>query len=142
MSKTNEEIEQFIYDALAPLLAKGVREEEVITGDLYPEDCRPLDSRLEDAVIAVADGFPDQIQTGRARVNIYVPDIDCGFGRKVKDKGRCQQVASLDKEIVRLLNAASDQYYWRMFRNTATFAEPDIEQHFVNVNLSFKFNNE
>ncbi len=142
MSKTNEEIEQFIYDALAPLLAKDVREEETISGDLYPEDCRPLDSQLEDAVIAVGEGFPDQIQTGRARVNIYVQDIDCGFGRKVKDKQRCQEVAALDKEILRLLKAADDQYHWRLARNTATIADPSIGQHFVNVTLAFNFNNE
>ena len=139
---TNEEIEQFIYDALAPLLAKEARQEDVISGDLYPEDCRPMDSDKEDAVIAIGEGFPDQIQTGRARVNIYVPDIDCGFGRKVKDKERCQQVASLEGEVLRRLNAASDQFLWTRFRTTATIADPDIEQHFVNINLSFKRNNE
>ena len=92
MSKTNEDIEQFIYDALAPLLAKDVRTEDVISGDLYPEDCRPLDSKLEDAVIAVGEGFPDQIQTGRARINIYVADIDCGFGRKVKTRNGARRL--------------------------------------------------
>ena len=143
MSKTNEDIEQFIYDALAPLLAKGVkRETDVISGDLYPEDCRPLDSQLEDAVIAVADGDPSQIQTGRARINIYVPDIDCGFGRKVKDKERCTAVAALDTQILAMLKAYSNQYRWRFFRTTATIADPDIEQHFVNINLAFNFNNE
>jgi len=141
MTKTNEEIEQFVYDALAPLLSKE-QNTDVISGDLYPEDCRPLDSKLEDAVIAVGEGLPDQIQTGRVRVNIYIPDIDCGFGRKVKDKERCEAVSALDKSIVDLLNAASNQYIWKLFRTTATFAEPDIEQHFVNINLSFKFNNE
>lgn len=142
MSMTSEDIEQFVYDALAPLLAKGTRAEDVISGDLYPEDCRPLDSQLEDAVIAVADGFTEQIQTGRVRVNIYVPDMDCGFGRKVKDKDRCTVVASLDKDILRLIKSASNQFTWKFFRTTKTFAEPDIEQHFVNVNLSFKLNNE
>lgn len=142
MAKNNEEIEQFIYDALAPLLAKGTRTKDVISGDLYPEDCRPMDSNLEDAVIAVGEGFPDQIQTGHARLNIYVPDIDCGFGRKVKDKGRLEQLSALDGEIVSLLNAASTQFLWSLFRTTATIADPNIEQHFVNVNLSFKYNNE
>lgn len=143
MTKTNEEIEQFIYDALAPLLAKGVeREKDVISGDLYPEDCRPLDSKLEDAIIAVGDGLPHQIQTGHARLNIYVPDIDCGFGRKVKDKDRCQELAALDGQILALLNAADNQYLWELFRTTATIADPAIEQHFINVNLTFKRNNE
>lgn len=142
MIMTNEDIEQFVYDALAPLLAKDVRTEDIISGDLYPEDCRPLDSRLEDAVIAVGEGFPEQIQTGRVRLNIYVPDIDCGFGRMVKDKERCTQVAGLDGEILELLNAASDQFLWTFFRTTSTYADPDIGQHFVNVNLAFKRNNE
>jgi len=141
MTQTGEDLEQYVYDALAPLLSResGVG---VISGDLYPEDCRPMDSDKEDAVIAVGEGYPRQIQSGHVRVNIYVPDIDCGFGRKVKDKGRCQELASLDKEIVRLLNNASPQYLWRLFRTTRTFAVPEIEQHFINVNLSFKFNNE
>lgn len=141
MIQTGEDLEQYVYDALAPLLSHE-QGAGVISGDLYPEDCRPMDSDKEDAIIAVGEGDPSQIQSGHVRINIYVPDIDCGFGRKVKDKGRCQDIASLDKEIVRLLNAASPQYLWRLFRTTRTFAEPDIDQHFVNVNLAFKFNNE
>ena len=141
MTQTNEDIEQFVYDALAPLFSKE-NGAGIITGDLYPEDSRPLDSRLEDAVIAVGEGSPDQIQTGSVRVNVYVPDIDCGFGRKVKDKGRCQLIASYDKAVLMLLKEASNQYSWKLAHNTRTFAEPDIEQHFVNITLKFKFNNE
>lgn len=142
MTKTNEDIEQFVYDALAPLLAKDKRLTEVISGDLYPEDCRPLDSDKEDAVIAVGEGIPDQIQSGRVRINIYVPDIDCGFGRKVKDKERLTALSQLDTAILDSLNNADNQYLWRLFRTTATIADPDISQHFVNVNLAFKRNNE
>ena len=130
-----------MHDALAPLLASGTG---TISGDLYPEDCRPLDSRLEDAVIAVSNGLAGQIQSGRARVNIYVPDIDCGFGRKVKDKGRLETLSLLDTTIVGLLNAADSDYRWGLFATTATIADPAISQHFVNVNLEYEcvtFNN-
>ena len=137
MIVTNEEIEQFVYDALAPLLSKE-QGERVISGDLYPEDCRPLDSQEEDAVIAVGTGFAEQIQSGRVRLNIYVPDIDNGTGRKVKDKNRCEAVSKLDTEIVQLLNDADTDSRWKLFQTTATFAEPEIEQHFVNVNLQFE----
>ena len=137
MIATNEEIEQFVYDALAPLLSRE-QGEGVISGDLYPEDCRPLDSKEEDAVIAVGTGFAEQIQSGRARLNIFVPDIDNGTGRKVKDKTRLEAISRLDSEIVRLLNEADTDYRWKLFQSTATFAEPDIEQHFVNVNLQFE----
>lgn len=137
MIKTNEDIEQFIYDALAPLLSQAGGA-GAISGDLYPEDCRPLDSQAEDAIIAVSDGLPGQVQSGRARLNIYVPDIDCGFGRKVKDKARCEAIARLDTEMLRLLNAADSDYRWDLFATTATIAAADIEQHFVNVNLEFE----
>lgn len=136
--KTNEQIEQTIWDALAPLLSQE-QGAGTITGDLYPEDCRPLDSKFEDAVIAVADGYPGQVQSGRARLNIYVPDIDAGLGRKVKDKGRLEELSKLDTVIVDMLNAADTDYRWGMFATTATIAAPDIEQHFVNINLEFDF---
>ena len=137
MIVTNEEIEQFVYDALAPLLSKE-QGNGVISGDLYPEDCRPLDSKDEDAVIGVGTGFADQIQSGRVRLNIYVPDIDNGSGRKVKDKGRCEELSRLDSQIVQLLNAADTDYLWKLFQTTATISDPEIEQHFVNVNLQFE----
>lgn len=136
--KTNEQIEQTIWDALAPLLSKE-QGAGTITGDLYPEDCRPLDSKLEDAVIAVADGYPGQVQSGRARINIYVPDIDAGLGRKVKDKGRLEELSQLDTVIVDMLNAADTDYRWGLFATTATIAVPDIGQHFVNINLEFDY---
>jgi len=134
--KTNEQIEQFIWDALAPLLSKE-QGAGTISGDLYPEDCRPLDSKLEDAVIAVSNGFPGQVQSGRARLNIYVPDIDCGYGRKVKNKGRLEELSRLDTVIVDMLNASDTDYLWGLFATTATIAAADIEQHFVNINLEF-----
>ena len=51
-------------------------------------------------------------------------------------------IAALDTQILALLKAYSNQYRWRFFRTTATIADPDIEQHFVNINLAFNFNNE
>lgn len=134
--KTNEQIEQFIWDTLAPLLSKE-QGTGIISGDLYPEDCRPLDSELEDAVIAVSSGYPGQTQSGRARLNIYVPDIDAGLGRKVKDKGRLEELSKFDKVVVNMLNAADTDYLWDMFATTATIADPNIKQHFVNINLEF-----
>lgn len=135
--KTNEQIEQFIWDTLAPLLSKE-QGTGIISGDLYPEDCRPPDSQLEDAVIAVSGGFPGQIQSGRARLNIYVPDTDNGSGRKVKSKGRLEELSMLDATVINMLNAADTDYLWDTFAPTATIAEPDIGQHFININLEFE----
>ena len=124
-------IEKEIYAVLAPLLSGR------ITGNLYPPDCRPLDSNLEDAVITVSNASAEQIQEGRARLNIYVPDIDNGSGRLVPNKGRIEELALLDEEVVAALNDADTDYSFDLFQATESIADPNIKQHFVNINLEF-----
>lgn len=125
-------IEQHIYDALAPFFVGK------LSGTLYQSDCRPLDSKLEDAVITVSNASADQVQEGRARLNIFIPDIDNNSGRLVPNKTRLDEIASLDEEIVSLLNEANTDYSFDLFQATATIAEPNTNEHFVNINLSFK----
>lgn len=124
-------IEQDIYAALEQFFAGK------ISGSLYPSDCRPLNSQLEDAVITVSNASAEQIQAGRARLNIYVSDIDNGSGRYVPDLGRLEELALLDEEIVAILNEANTDYRFGLFQATAKIADPGIKQHFVNVNLEF-----
>lgn len=110
-----------------------------ITGSLYPSDCRPLNSQLEDAVITVSSASAEQIQEGRVRLNIYVPDIDNNSGRLVPDKERLEELASLDEEVLAVLNDADTDYDFDLFQATASIADPNIKQHFVNINLEFKY---
>lgn len=110
-----------------------------ITGSIYPSDCRPLNSQLEDAIITVSSASAEQIQEGRARLNIYVPDIDNNSGRLVPDKERLEELAALDEEVVAYLNDADTDYDFDLFQATASIAAPDIKQHFVNINLEFKY---
>lgn len=126
-------IEQEILTVLEPLFAGR------ITGGIYPSDCRPLNSQLEDAVITVSSASAEQIQEGRARLNIYVPDIDNNSGRLVPDKERLEELAALDEEVVAYLNDADTDYDFDLFQATASIAAPDIKQHFVNINLEFKY---
>ena len=126
-------IEQEILAALEPLFAGR------ISGNIYPSDCRPLDSKLEDAIITVSSASAEQIQEGRARLNIYVPDINNNSGRLVPDKERLEELALLDEEVVAVLNEANTDYYFDLFQATASIADPDIKQHFVNINLEFKY---
>ena len=126
-------IEQEILAALEPLFAGR------ISGNIYPSDCRPLDSKLEDAIITVSSASAEQIQEGRARLNIYVPDINNNSGRLVPDKERLEELALLDEEVVAVLNEANTDYFFDLFQATASIADPDIKQHFVNINLEFKY---
>ena len=106
---------------------------------LYPSDCRPLNSQLEDVVITVSSASAEQIQEGRARVNIYVPDIDNNSGRLVPDKERLEELAALDEEVLAILNDADTDFDFELFQATAAIADPNIKQHFVNINLEFKY---
>lgn len=131
--KTALAIEQDVFNVLEPFFVGKV------TGNLYPSDCRPLNSRLEDAVITVSSASAKQIQEGRVRLNIYVPDIDNNSGRLVPDKERLEEIAAYDEDIVKLLNEADTDYLWDLFQATASIADPDIKQHFININLEFKY---
>lgn len=126
-------IENEVFDALEHLF------EGRISGSLYPRDCRPIDSKLEDAVILVSNVSAGQIQEGRARLNIYVPDIDNGYGRLVPDIGRLEEIAAIDEEVVACLNEYDTDYEFGLFQATSTIAAPDINQHFVNINLEFRY---
>jgi hypothetical protein len=126
-------IEDDIYNTLVDVLPG------IIKGALYKKGTRPLDSSSEDAVIAISGGDSEQIQTIRAHINIYVPDINNGTGNLVEDKTRLKELADHDETIVEALNnALFEEYSFRLYKLTDSFAEPDMKQHFVNVNLEIE----
>lgn len=134
MGKKNAlKIEDDIYNVLVDVFPC------IISGTLYKEGTRPTDAQTEDAVIIVSGGDVEQIQTGRAHINIYVQDIDNGSGNLVGDKDRLTELSDCDETIVEALNnALFEEYSFRLNKMTDTFAERDINQHFVNVNLEFE----
>lgn len=134
MGKKNAlKIEDDIYKVLVDVFPG------IIGGTLYKEGTRPLDASTEDAVIIVSGGDTEQVQTVRAHINIYVPDVDNGSGNLVEDKTRLAELSDYDETIVETLNnVLFEEYSFRLNKITDTFAEPDINQHFVNVNLEFE----
>lgn len=130
--KSTTQIEQEMYEVLEPFMTGK------INGGFYQSDCRPGDSAEEDAVLTVTYASASQVQTGRAKLNIYVPDIDCGSNRAVPDKARLQKLTQLDEAIIELLNAADTDYLYSLSQATHTLAEPETQQHFVNINIEFQ----
>lgn len=136
--KTAIEIEEMMYSALESCF------EGKISGTLYKEGCRPLDSELEDAVIAVGKTSAEQIQTGRAIINIYAPDIDNNSKRLVPDKSRLTELAKMKDDLLDVLNSADTDYLFVLADAPEAVSASDIKQHFVNINLDFEcitFNN-
>lgn len=134
MGKKNAlKIEDDIYNALVDVFPG------IISGTLYKEGTRPIDATTEDAVIIVSGGDAEQVQTGRAHINIYVSNIDNGSGNLVADKDRLAELSNYDETIVEVLNnALFAEYTFRLYKMTEAFPEVDINQHFVNVNLEFE----
>lgn len=134
MGKKNAlKIEDDIYKALVGVFPG------IISGTLYKEGTRPLDATTEDAVIIVSGGDAEQVQIGRAHINIYVRDMDNGSGNLVEDKDRLTELSAYDEIIVEALNnALFEEYSFHLYKMTDCFAESDINQHFVNVNLEFE----
>ena len=105
MKKGTSQIEQEIFDVLESFFSG------VIGGTVYMQGCRPLDAETEDVVIAVTSGTADQIQIGRARVNIYIPDIDNNSGSLVPNKERIQELERFDSAVVVALNTVLFEEY-------------------------------
>lgn len=133
MKKGVSRIEQDIFNVLENFFSG------VINGSVYMKGCRPLDAKAEDAVIVVTGGSADQIQTGRARVNIYVSDIDNNTGSLMPDKTRLQELEPFDSVVVVALNTAlCEEYEFSLFKMTETIKAEGINQHFININLEFE----
>ena len=130
--KATSRIEQEMFDALETFFVGK------ISGNFYPSDCRPADSKVEDAVLTVSKATADQIQEGRARINVFVPDIDNGTGRPVPDKERLDELSSLDELIIDTLNNSDTDYCFDLSQATETVNAVDIKQHFVNIEIEFK----
>jgi hypothetical protein len=125
-------IENEMYNALYTFISSQIK------GTFYPSGMRPAEALSEDAVLTVSNATADQIEEGRARLNIYVPDIDCGLSAKVMDKARLIALGALDSQIIDVLNAANTDYLFDLFQATETIAVPDKEEHFANIGIHFQ----
>lgn len=121
-----------MYAALEELMGSTIR------GTFYPSELRPIEAKTEDAVLTCSNATAGQIQEGRARLNIYVPDINNGGESLVPDKGRLAELEAITDTVVEKLNEADTAYTFDLFQATATIAVPGKSEHFVNIGIHFK----
>lgn len=130
--KNSIDIQQHIYKTIRDYV------ESKITGKVYLQGCRPLNSTLEDAVIGVSTISGGQVQDGRARINIYCADINAGGKRLVPNLSRLHELSAMTNTIVEMLEDADAEYEWNVFQAPQIEAELDIKQHFVSIGLEFR----
>ena len=121
-----------MYAALEELMGSTIR------GTFYPSELRPIEAKTEDAVLTCSNATAGQIQEGRARLNIYVPDINNGGASLVPDKARLMELEAIDEQVLQTLNDSCTAYIFDKFQSTATIAVPERNEHFVNIGIHFK----
>lgn len=109
-----------------------------ISGDIYYEGDRPADSNKEDIVINTVTLTQDyHPQLGDSNVNIYVPDSIITIGGKqqrVVNRARLKQLTELAIQAIRDSRVKGLKANLRWQR---TLQEPDINQTFVNIRISW-----
>lgn len=128
------------FDADA-ILYKLLRDSSVkaeISGGIYYEGDRPADSDKEDIIINTVtltqDFYP---QLGDSNVNVYVKDSIINIGGKqqrVVNRARLKQLTELVIGVIRDSRVKGLKANLRWQR---TLQEPDINQTFVNIRISW-----
>ena len=131
--KSTIRIEMEMYNVLETLMGKTIK------GQFYPGSTiqRPDTATSEDAVLTVSSADAEQIEQGIARLNIYVPDIDCGMPTKVGNTGRLDELAAADEEVVDTLNGADTDYLFALKQATQVLSVPGKSEHLVNITMRF-----
>ncbi len=141
MVKTSEAIEADVY-----ALIKQSELAKVISGKVYRDGKRPNNSNKEDIIVifqtainifqtAIKEGF---YQIGAVNVNVYVPDLLKGSNTYSKNITRCRELGRLCANFVASLQTGA--YWFKTTKIIQTYDEPKINQHFININLEFRYN--
>lgn len=133
MKKTASEIEADIYKIVQNSILKSA-----VTGGVFLDGLRPENSNKEDIIISFMTGIFDIFhQEGKVNINVYVPDKESS-GILCKDTKRCREIERVCQVFCDTL--ASGAYKFTLGRMIQVFKESTINQHFVNVQLNFKYN--
>ena len=129
-TKTEQEIERDFYSFVknSPL---GIS----IKGKVYRDEMRPANAKSEDLIVKFYTGVDGQIQTGTVIIDIYVPDIANGDGRKVKNSPRIAELQRLVLEFVE--NNENTEYQMETELSPYTIPSEEIEQHEIKTRIKF-----
>jgi len=97
-----------------------------------------IDPTKEYIVISVLTGQNGQFQTNVLNVNIYVPDINDGSGKKVQNVSRIRTLSDLANDA--LNEVIAGEYRFRL-RKMPIFKVADFKQHAINCSIFFEILN-
>lgn len=114
---------------------------KTVNGQVYLDGYRPRDSRKEDIVIIFTEGASEQIQSGTVTVLVFCEDIDpYDNGVMVADGARLEQLEQASLQWTQTLNTNGSPYHFKLASAIASYPyDEDAEQHFVSVQLRYKY---
>lgn len=133
-----EKLEKVLYD-----IAKAFNTDYLnVGGGVYYRGLRPfhdnISSYQEDIVIAFLTGTSGDIQKGTCLLNVYIPNVQANSGIFYQDKQRCAAIAEALESFPKFANDNADGIYFKQSDMIYTFAEENINQHFVSLKMEFK----
>lgn len=112
----------------------------VITGGIY-KGRRPADSELEDIVINTITTGDGTRQFGVSNVNIYVKDIQATIAGRQQFLMNTARLITLTNVVKPFLEETDGNDFALWIESTRPAAEPEINQHFINIRIEFQFIN-
>lgn len=135
--KTTFDTDNILYGILSKSPLKNA-----ISGGIYKEGDRPVDSMDEDVVInnitLTQDHHP---QLGVSNVNIYVPDIYIETKRGRQMAQNRKRLSVLTEMVMRTLRTAKVHGLALTVEEQTILRESEIEQHYVNIRISWNIQN-
>ncbi|WP_314810433.1 hypothetical protein [Capnocytophaga granulosa] len=128
MKKGGTQIEKDVFDTFKAQIGAFIR------GDVYLQGTRPHNSFEEDCVIGFLTGIDKDIQEGKVNINFYVPKINTGGQKNVKNIARILEIEAF---ICSLVTLTTDEYRFYQEQTISSFEEDD-KQTLVNVVLRYK----
>lgn len=133
MEKTSKQIEKDVYRIISNSEMKGA-----IGGTIYRHGMRPKNATTEDVVVKFLTGIDGQEQSGIVLIHIYVPNKQSVMndGELVEDITRIDELMVIINRIIAGLEDV--EYLFEKDGTPQSYPADGIEQHFINVRLSYR----
>lgn len=133
MEKTEKQIEKDVYRIIKE---SGLK--DIIGGSFYRAGQRPKNAASEDVVVKFLTGIDGQEQSGIVLIHIYVPNIPSvtNDGEFVENIARIDELEEVINGIIAGLEDV--EYLFEKDGTPKSWPAEGIEQHFINVRLSYR----
>ena len=128
MKKGGTQIEKDVFDIFKDEIKRFIK------GDVYLQGTRPHNSNKEDCVIGYLTGINNDVQQGKININFYVPKINIGAQKNVKNIAR---ILEIEDFMSRLVQRAPGEYLFVQEQTINSFEE-DSNQNLVNAQILYK----